>query len=188
MGFYRGPKATKVTSALINSITTTGGTITSQGDTGEKGSFSVTFRHDVSGCGGPDSGILILITNSIPWTKIAFDWEGNGTAACWSFMNPSGGFGSATGTQDGNLIQYGAPGDAIINPYLTWEVPAYQSHDRLYACDNDANNFFRFNGGEYKKFRMVRTRNTSGNLAGIHHGRSCNTSSTFTIIKNIYIW
>jgi hypothetical protein len=190
MGFFRGPKSTKVTSSMISSIVTTGGTITAQGNTGRNGAFSVTFRHDVSGCGGADSGILVLLRDDISWTKIGFDWEGNGTAACWSFMNTTGGnFGGATGTSDGNMIQYGTgAGDTIINPYLTWEVPEFQSHNRVYACNNDANNFFNHNSGEYKKFRMVRTRNTSGNLAGIHHGRSCNATGVYTIIKNIYIW
>jgi hypothetical protein len=189
MGFFRGPRSTKVTSSMINSISITGGTITAQGDTGKNGAFSITFRHDVSGCGGADSGISIILKDVIPWTRIGFDWEGNGVASCWSFMNTNGGnFGAATGNTTGNLLAYGQPNDTIINSYLTWEVPAYQSHDRVYACDNDANNFFRFNSGEYKKFRMVRTRDTSGNLAGLHHGRSCNSTGSFTIIKNIYIW
>lgn len=190
MGMFVSPKATKVNATFISSVTTYGGVITSQGNTEPDGSYAITFRHDNGGCGNPDSGILILINDNISWTKIAFDWEGNGTASCWSFMNTGGSnYGATTGTSDGNMLQWSATnGDAIINPYLTWEVPEYQSHDRFYACDNNANNFFRFNSGSYKKFRMVRTRNSSGNLAGIHHGRSCNSTSAYTIIKNIYIW
>jgi hypothetical protein len=188
MGFFRGPKATLVTNDLVNSVTTTGGTIMSQGDTGPKGGYTITFRHDLSGCGGADSGILILLKDNFSWTRMAFDWEGNGVASCWSFMHTSG-FGSATGTVNGNMtVLNSVKVDAILNPVLTWEVPAYQSHNRVYACDNNANNFFRFNSSDYKKFRMLRTRDTSGNLAGIHHGRSCNSTGAFTIIKNIHIW
>ena len=190
MGFYRGPKGTLVTASLVDSITTSGGTIMSQGDIGPRGGFKVTFRHDQSGCGNPDSGILILLKDDIPWTRIGFDWRGNGTAACWNFMNTGGtNYGAGTGTADGNMSAFNSLAqDAIVRPYLTWEVPEFQSHDRFYACDNNANNFFRFNSGEYKKFRMLRTRNTSENLAGIHHGRSCNSTGSFTIIENIYIW
>jgi len=190
MGFFRGPKATKVVSSMIESVNITGGVITSQGDNGDNGSFSVVFRHDLFGCGGPDSGILILIKDIIPWKKIGFEWQGNGTASCWSFMDTGGGsFGSATGTTDGNMLAYNPQnGDAIVRPFLTWEVPQYQSHNRVFACNNDSNNFFIFNSSEFKKFRMVRTRNNSGQLAGIHHGRSCNSTGSFTIIKNIYIW
>ena len=189
MGFSRGPKATIVTSDLVYSVTTTGGTIMSQGDTGLKGGYTITFRHDLFGCGGPDSGILILLKDDFPWTRMAFDWEGNGTASCWNFMPPTGGYGAATGTVNGNMTTFDSVNqDAIIRPYLTWEVPAYQSHNRFFGCNTNADNFFRFNASEYKKFRMLRTRNTSGNLAGIHHGRSCNSTGAFTIIKNIFIW
>lgn len=52
----------------------------------------------------------------------------------------------------------------------------------------DANNFFRFNSGEYKSFFMSRRRDASGLKGGIHHGRSCNSSGSSTIIKNIFVW
>jgi hypothetical protein len=189
MGFYRGRKATRVNSSMVSSISITGGAITSQGDIGELGSFLVVFRHDTTGCGGPESGILVLLKDSIPWTRMSFDWEGTGTASCWSFMNTGGSnYGPGTGTPDGNMLSYGQTGDNLINSYLTWEVPAYQTHNRVFACDNDSDNFFRYDGGAFRKFRMIRTRNSSGSLAGIHHGRSCNTGGGLTIIKNIYIW
>ena len=189
MGFFRGPNSTLVTSDLVNSVTTTGGTIMSQGNTGPKGGYTITFRHDLGGCGSADSGILILLKDNFSWNRMSFDWEGNGTAACWSFMHTSG-FGSATGTVNGNMSPLDSICvDAILNPVLTWEVPAYQSHNRVYACDNNADNFFRFNSSDYKKFRMLRTRIAdTSSLAGIHHGRSCNSTGAFTIIKNIHIW
>tara|TARA_R110000737_G_C14332123_1_gene441706 strand:+ start:31 stop:600 length:570 start_codon:yes stop_codon:yes gene_type:complete len=189
MGIFRGPKATLVTSDLVNSVATTGGTIMSQGNTGPNGGYTITFKHDLGGCGSADSGILILLKDDFSWNRMAFDWEGNGTAACWSFMHTSG-FGASTGTVNGNMSPLDSINvDAIINPELTWEVSAYQSHNRVYACDNNANNFFRFNSSSYKKFRMLRTRIAdTTNLAGIHHGRSCNSTGAFTVIKNIRIW
>jgi hypothetical protein len=181
-----GIKSHNVTAALIDSVSTTGGTIISQGDV--NGKYEIQFRHDTFGCGGPDSGILILIKDTISWKGITFEWLGNGTASCWSFMHSSN-FGSATGTSNGNLLAYNESlGDVISRPYLTWEVPAYQSHDRVYACDNNADNFFIFNSDSYKSFFMKRRRNINGSLAGIHHGRSCNSTASFTIIRNIRIW
>ena len=189
MAIFRGPSATKVTTALIDSVTIHGGTIESQGDDGDNGSYSITFKHVNTGCGSADSGILILLTDDIPWTRIGFEWLGNGTASCWSFMHNGTNYGSSTGTATGNMAGYDeSQGDGITRPYLSWEVEDYQSHNRTYACDNNANNFLRFNGGSYKSFRMARRRSTTSSLAGIHHGRSCNGANTYTIIKNIYIW
>jgi hypothetical protein len=188
MATVYGINSLMVTTSMIESVTITGGTITAQ-TTNSNSEYEITFRHDLSGCGGPDSGILILLKNTIQWTRISFEWLGNGTAACWSFMEPGSNFGSATGTGDGNLLAYNESlGDVITKPNLTWEVPEYQSHGRTYACDNDANNFFRFNSSSFKSFRMTRRRNVNGSLAGIHHGRSCNSTSSSTIIRNIRIW
>lgn len=187
MATVYGINSLKVTTDMIDSVTTTGGTIISQSDIST--GYEIVFRHDLSGCGSADSGILILLKDTIPWTNLSFQWLGNGTAACWSFMDASSNFGSATGTGTGNMLAYSeAAGDVLIKNYLAWEVSAYQSHGRTYACDNDANNFFRFNSGEYKTFQMTRRRNVNGSLAGIHHGRSCNTTASNTIIRNIRIW
>jgi len=192
MSVVGGIRSTLVTSTIVYSVTTHGGTILSQGDTDS--GYEVQFRHDNGGCGNPDSGILVLLGNSVKWNRIAFEWTGTGTASCWSFMRTgASNFGSSTGLGDGNLLAYSeAAGDVISRPYLTWEVPAYQSHDRIYACDNNANNFFRFNSGEAKSFFMKRRRATAfnGNFAGIHHGRSCNSTGAgaVTTIKNIRIW
>ncbi len=183
-----GINSVKVITSMIDSVTTTGGTITEQ-TTNANTKYEITFRHDLGGCGNPDSGILILLKNTIAWTRISFEWLGNGTAACWSFMDPSSNFGSATGTVTGNLLGYNESlGDVITKPNLTWEVPEYQSHPRTTACNNDANNFFRFNSSSFKSFRMTRRRNVNGSLGGIHHGRSCNSTGSFTIIRNIRIW
>jgi hypothetical protein len=188
MSTVYGINSLKVSASMIDSVTTTGGTIIEQTDNPNTG-YQITFRHDLAGCGNPNSGILILLKDIIPWTRISFEWLGNGTASCWSFMDSSSNHGTSTGTATGNLLGYSESlGDVITKPNLTWEVPAYQSHPRTTACNNDNNNFFRFNESLYKSFRMTRRRNINGSLAGIHHGRSCNSTGAFTIIRNIRIW
>lgn len=182
------PGFTAVTSAMIQSVSTTGGYIISQGDDGPGGNYKVSFQHTSFGCGGPDNGVRILIKNTISWSKIIFDWSGTGWASCWSFMPPEGGYGAGLGSPHANIADLNTSNghDKITNNVSMWEVSTYQSHDRLIGCNNAGNNPFRFNSG-YKAFTMYRTRNTSaGGYAGIHHGRSCSASGNSTI-TNIYI-
>ena len=181
-----------VTSDMIYAVNLYNCTIQS-GETGDfytnsVSSYQLKVSHDTYGCSGPDSGIFLELKDTIPWTKITFEWLGLGTAACWSFSNSSS-FGTGTGTPTGNLIDYNeAAGDFVFNGHLTWEVPAYQTHNKVYACDGDADNFFRFNAGVYKSFFMNRRRNVNGSRAGIHHGRSCSDTGVYTILRNIRIW
>ena len=186
-----GIASTLVTTANVNLVGTTGGTTISAGNNGPLGGYQIIFQHDTGGCGsGPDSGVYIELNDSTPWTRITFEWLGIGGAACWSFPNTSG-FGAGAGPTDANLINYDeAAGDRVSRSYLTWEVPQFQSHSKVYACDNDSNNFFRYNTGEYRSFFMQRRRNSLLSYGGIHHGRSCNSTGVgaTTIIRNIRIW
>jgi hypothetical protein len=190
MGFSNGPKSFLITSANIDSVNITGGTILSSGDTAL--GYEVQFRHDLGGCGGPDSGIFVKLNDSISWNNISWTWLGIGSASCWSFN--VGGYGAAAdpaGGGTGNLLSYNPnAGDVIEVPYLSWENPQFQSHDRTSACDNDANNFMLYNTSNYRSFVMKRRRDSMGSLAGIHHGRSCNStgSGSITIIRGIRIW
>ncbi len=182
------PGFTAVTSTMIQSVSFTGGYIISQGNTGPGGNYLVSFQHTSFGCGGPDNGIRIMLKNTISWSKIIFDWSGTGWASCWSFMPPTGGYGASLGSPHANMtdMNTGNGHDKITNSSNIWDVPAYQSHDRLSGCNNSGNNPFRFNSG-LKSFTMYRTRNTSaGGFAGIHHGRSCSAQGNSTI-TNIYI-
>lgn len=182
-----------VTQSMVDSVTTTGGTIISQGDTGYNNSYEIVFQHDTGGCGAAASAIVILLKETNPkWRFITWEWRGTGTSACWAF-NHTGAWAleGTTSYNLGYLLAYNESlGDKVFNNYLTWEVPAYQSHNKVVACDNDANNFFRFNSAQFKSFFMKRRRDSSGNLAGIHHSRSCNSTGTGsrTHIRNIYIY
>jgi len=186
-----GIASTLVTTANVNLVGITGGTTISAGNNGPLGGYQIIFQHDTGGCGsGPDSGVYIELNDSTPWTHITFEWLGIGAAACWSFPNTSG-FGGGAGPTAANLINYDeSAGDRVSRSYLTWEVPQFQSHSKVYACDNDSDNFFRYNTGEYRSFFMQRRRNSLSSYAGIHHGRSCNStgSGATTIIRNIRIW
>lgn len=182
-----------ITQSMVDSVTTTGGTIISQGNTGYNNTYEIIFQHELSGCGNPASALVILLKNTTPnWKFITWEWRGTGTAACWTFNSTSAEalFGT-TAYNLGYLQAYNESlGDGVFNSFLSWEIPAYQSHNRVVACNNDANNFFRFNSTQFKSFFMKRRRDSSGNLAGIHHSRSCNSigAGSRTHIRNIYVY
>lgn len=190
MAFDNGPRSFLITSANVDSVSITGGTILSSGNTSL--GYEVQFRHDLGGCGGPDSGVFIRLNDTFRWNNISWTWLGIGSAACWSFN--VAGFGAAAdpaGGGTGNLLGYDPSlGDVIENPYLNWENPQFQSHNRVYACDNDDNNFMRYNTSSYRSFIMKRRRDSMASLAGVHHGRSCNSTGneSITIIRGIRIW
>ena len=188
MSVHFNARATRVTSADIYSITLLNTTVNTATDV--NGGFVFEGYHTATGCGGVETGILITLKDNIAWTRISFKWEGSGSASCWGF-NANNGYGAATGNPSGNLITYSeAAGDRVYDSYLTWEQSAFQTHDKIYACDNNADNFFRYNTGDLRRFRMSRRRNVNGSLAAIHHGRSCNSSGAgaITRISDIFIW
>lgn len=183
-----GIASTLVTSDLVYAVNLKNSTIITEetGNIGPNGGYQVKFRHDTAGCGNPDSGIFVELNDNIPWTRITFEWLGLGTSACWSFNG--GSYGADGWPPSGYLQSFDANQDIISRTYLTWEVPAYQSHNRINGCDTNPDNFFRFNASEYKSLFMSRRRDTTGNRAGVHFGRSCNNVGDLTIIRNIRIW
>lgn len=190
MSVIAGRSSVMVSSSYVNSVNITGGTILAQAND-SNGGFAVSFQHNVGGCGGADSGIFVELKDTIMWTGISFRITLIGSAACWSFANSSG-YGAAVGySTTGNLLDYNASqGDQVDISYLAQQDPAYSSHSVVHACDNDANNFMRYNTGNYRYFTMKRRRNVNGSLAGIATGRSCNStgSGSITYIDNIFIW
>lgn len=192
MGLIYNKKATLVTEDYVDSVTVVGMTIVSAGNTAD--GFKFEGYHNNGGCGSPDSGVLILLKDDIPWNRISFEFQGTGSASCWSFSRPGGGYGQTTGTGDGNLLDFSrASGDRTYDGYLTYiadENVGGISVEKLNACDNNADNFMRLNTGTFRRFRMNRRRNADAALAGVHHGRSCNSTGTgaTSIIQRIYIW
>jgi hypothetical protein len=189
MSVTAGRSSVGVTSTYVNALHTTGATVLSSGND-NSGLYSVTVQVNNGGCGGPDFGVFVQLTDTIPWNGISFRVQLSGTASCWSF-NTSG-YGAIGGfSTTGYLQSYNISlGDQIYLSYLAQQDPAYSSHDPVFACDNNANNFMRFNAGTFKFFTMKRRRDTSNNLAGPYIGRSCTStgSGSLVIIDNIFIW
>lgn len=189
MASLYGQNAYRITMDRVNSVAVTGATLLSQ--THVDGGYEALFRHDLAGCGSADSGFYIELKDFIPWTRVSVEFWVMGSASCWSFMNSSayGGAVGASGT--GNILNYDeSQGDRCIKTFKAQEDPAYSSHNKVYACDNNADNFMRYDTGIYRRCTFVRRRNVNGSLAGVHHGRSCSStgSSALTLVKNIYVW
>jgi hypothetical protein len=193
MSVNYNPRARLVTADEVQSVTILNMTTTFNSD--RNGSYTYEGYHNVTGCGGPESGVLILLKDNIPWTRMSFLFEASGNAACWSFMSSEGQRAIGTGTPTGNMLEFSeAAGDRIYDGYLSYtgngNVGGIDS-PKTSRCDTDAANWMNFNtGGVFRRFRMTRRRNVGAGLAGIHHGRSCNGTGTgnVTRISNIFIW
>lgn len=185
-----GVKQILVTNSMVDSVITTGMTTTTNGDI--NGSYVYEGTLNLGGCGNPNSAVFIrLKDNPIAWTKITCFFEMNGTASCWSFMGTSG-FGEAEPATSGlisggNIEEFSiSSGDTIFDDNGTFvSNSAYAV--KWSACDNNADNFFRFN--DVKSFRTTgRRKDISNGLAGIFHLRSCNQIDKYIRVSQIYIW
>ena len=170
----------RVTSDMIDSVVNTNCTLLSQGND-STGGYAISYQFNLGGCGGTESGLYIKIKNTISWSRIFCKFTNEGTAACWTF-NQSG-----YGAIAPNLASYNAGlGDIIFrwDALNAFENTAYNV--QVGACDNEATNFMRFSG--VKSFYMFMIRN-DGNIAGVGHGRSCNTTGagSYCTISEIYI-
>ena len=169
----------------INSIILQNATITSFGNNSNT-VFEISIQHTSGGCGVPDSGIYIQLKDFIPWKYMAVTYEVRGGAACWWF--DEGGEMAVTP----NILTYDeTKGDKIIQDYYgPLSDPAFATHQKTIACDNQTDNFMRYNTGVIRKIRYVRRRNVNGSLSGVHCERSCSgiTVNDTTSIKNIFVW
>lgn len=162
----------------LNATIVTGET----GNVGPGGTYQIKYYNNIGGCSS--SGIFLQVKNDSSWTKITCELEFGGTASCWNFNNSYGPGGNNIATYDESLNDI-IPEERCLN---SWEIPAYQSHNKILACDNAANNFFRFD--VKKTMLMRRHRDSTTSTAGISAGRACSTSGTgaYTIIRKIRIW
>jgi hypothetical protein len=178
--------------SMVEEVTIAEGAIISQGNTGINNTYEIIFQHNAFGCGNPASAIVVIFKDTNPnWKYITLEFSLTGWASCWSFCSTSSwGLGSVNHylqTYDESL------GDKILYPKNSWEFPAVINHSKEANCDgSNADNFFsqNFNGYQPKTFFMRRRRDTSGNLAGIRHSRSCSSTGTGsrTHIKNIRLY
>ena len=170
----------RVTADMIGSVNNQNCTILSQGND-SSGGYSISYQFNLFGCGGADSGLYVLIDNTISWSRVFCRFVNEGTAACWHF-NQAGYGGIAP-----NLASYNTSlGDIIFRPDASnsFENPAYTV--QVAACDNEATNFMRFGG--VKSFYMF-MRRANSNSAGFGHGRSCSSTGagSYCTISDIYI-
>jgi len=185
----------------VNAVYTNNMTIVTSGDVLDQYVFEGT--HNTGGCGGPDSGVFIQLKDNIAWSKITVKFTLDGTASCWTFMGggnsndgSSGGFYGVAGSPPATMSAY--PGGNIefynesLGDRIFWDVNAFTNTAstmtrKMNACDNSADNFFRY-GGTKQFWATYRRKDVSNGLAGVWAGRSCNTTGVNTKIENIIIW
>lgn len=181
MAVHYNQKATLVTGSMIDSVVANNTTIVTNGDV--NGSYEFKGIINAAGCGsGVASDVFIKIKNTISWSKMTCFFEMDGVASCWNF-NEGG----------GNMLTYSeASGDRIFR-----DTNAFSSNAnfvrKLNACDNDPSNFFHSafaTGGSssIKSFWVTSRRNMNGNISGPFHGRQCNDTGKYILIKNIFIF
>jgi hypothetical protein len=181
MALTYGAITNKITSADVYSISLTQATIdtASTGNIGPNGEWQLKVNHTNSDCSL--TLVEIELRDNIAWSYITFEMDTTGPAACW-------GWNHGSYSNDGNLYAYDeSAGDRIFESINSWELEQFQSHNRTVACDNDANNFMRYNTSGPRVFAMKRRRNVNGSRAAISFGRACN-SFGYTLVKNIRIW
>lgn len=170
----------RVTSDMIDSVVNTNCTLLSQGND-STGGYAISYQFNLGGCGGTESGLYVKIKNTIPWSRIFCKFTNEGNAACWTF-NQSG-----YGAIAPNLASYNAgSGDIIFRWDASNAFENTQFNVQVGACDNESTNFMRYSG--VKSFYMF-MRRYDNNIAGVGHGRSCNTTGagSYCTISEIYI-
>ena len=175
MGIAYGRNSLRVSSAHVNQITNTNGTIVTQGDD-SSGGFQFVWYPLNGGCGNtPNSQFYIEIKDTIPWKYITYQFSTTGTSSCWNFNQAAG-----------NTITFSSSIDRVFNSVNSFENPAYQI--KMSACDNEPTNFYRFAGT--KSFYVTRRRNSLIIPASIYIDLSCNAvgAGSAVTINNIFIW
>jgi hypothetical protein len=181
MGLVYGAVTNPIFAGDIERIELTSATIVTgeTGNLGPRGEWQIKVTHDNCGC--DLTKVNIVLKNNIPWTNITFTMDTTGGAACWGWNHD--GY-----SETGNLFAYDeGASDRIFESVNSWELAQFQSHNRTIACDNDENNFMRYNTEGPRVFSMKRRRNPNGELGAISFARACNCGG-YTIVKNIRIW
>lgn len=198
MAIKYGPGGYVIRASDVNAVYTTGITTTINGDV--NGNYVYQGTINLGGCGNPNSAVFIELKDDISWSNMTCYFEMNGTASCWAFngggnatTNPASSFlevnPATTGlVPGGNMERY----DEALGDRIFWDSNAFTYSGTLTrkgsACDNDADNFFRFSTTTKSFWMTCRRKDKSNGLAGPFHCRSCNTTGTYIIIKNIIIW
>jgi len=173
----------RVTSDMIDTVYNQSCTILSQGND-STGGYVISYQFNLGGCGRPESGLYFTIKNTIPWSRVLCKFTNNGFASCWGFNQ--NGYGGVSP----NLAGYNTSLGDII--FTADAINSFQSPSitvQTGACDNEVTNFLGAGGqGNPKTFYMFMRRNSSA-IAGVGHGRSCNSTGPGSdcTISEIYI-
>jgi hypothetical protein len=175
-----------VTPSMIDSVVTdTTGRTTYTVTEAADGSavVTVTMNQDVANGCSSNNGVRILIKDVILWRRLYVRMFTTGTAACWGW-NGDNGYGNGLSGPGGNLLAYNAGlGDFTRLENNVWNLPQFRKY--FSACDNNADNYMRFNSTG-RSFDMYCRRNSMAALAGPSHGRTCSSNGTI-VFSNMRI-
>ena len=217
MGLSYGTGSTLVKAQHVQAYYTNNMTNISAGDINGTGGYEFYSTNTQGGCGNPngDAGVLIVLKDDIAWNRISCEMEFNGTASCWTFLgggndtnsaqDQNSGYGRSGPNVPGAMSgshPYNSSSPGNIWPYnenlgdkYFWDVNSFSSNSNFqrqaHACDNNSDNMFHTSYTTTrgtKSFWTRRRRNENGNQAGIWFGRSCSSTGSYIIIKNIFIW
>jgi hypothetical protein len=194
MAIQYGKVKRRVKYADLNRIGIIGSTVLFNGD--KDGGLELTFRADNYGCGGIPSSFAVEFKNEIQYDRIEIEFNFLGNVGCWSI-------GSGTALDSGtsiplgftslnNLLGFSASNkDRVYDFKYTYELPTVvitNPGQYVYNCGEAAANWGDKNITEYRKFKMIRTKNIKKDPAGILVVRSCTETgaSALTTLKNIY--
>jgi hypothetical protein len=194
MATQYGKVKRRVKYADLNRVGVTGSTILFNGD--KDGGLELTFRADQVGCGGPTSSFAVEFKSEIAWDRIEIEFNFLANFGCWSIGSdpaidslisiPSG------FTSLNNLLPFNSSNkDRVYAGEYTYNLPQFQVSnevDYVYRCDGATNNWGVYNTTNYRKFKMIRTKNIKNSPAGILVVRTCTDTgaSALSTLKNIY--
>jgi hypothetical protein len=178
----------------VNRIGTVGSTVLFNGD--KDGGLELTWRTDNFGCGGTPSSFVVEFKSEIAWDRIEIEFNFLGDVGCWSVgSNTALDFGTSIPpgfTSLNNLLGFSASNkDRVYDFKYTYELPTVvitNPGQYVYNCGEAAANWGNQNITQYRKFKMIRTKNIKNNPAGILVVKSCSETgaNSLTTLKNIY--
>ena len=184
----------RVKSSDLNRVGVIGSTVLFNGD--KDGGLELTFRADNFGCGSTPSSFAVEFKSEIAWNRIEIEFNFLGSVGCWSI-------GSGTALDSGisippgftslnNLLNFSSSNkDRVYSFEYTYELPniIITNEDQyVYNCGYEAGNWGILNTTQYRKFKMIRTKNIKNDPAGMLVVKSCTETgaNSLTTLKNIY--
>lgn len=184
----------RVKSSDLNRVGVIGSTVLFNGD--KDGGLELTFRANNFGCGNTPSSFAVEFKSEIAWNRIEIEFNFLGNVGCWSIGSGTA-LDSGTSIPPGftslnNLLNFSSSNkDRVYSFEYTYELPNIiitNEGQYVYNCGYAAGNWGVLNTTQYRKFKMIRTKNIKNDPAGILVVKSCTETgaSALTTLKNIY--